>query len=364
MRIKKYIADNYSEALASIKKEMGSDALIMTTRSIRSGSEWNGGSASRVEITAAIDTAINDVVDVPKILEPNSTFELSDLEDEFDPDIKSLVYSLLSKTERAQSLGLKSDQFGLFSHLTKNGVSEKIISKIISKIPHCNDGVNTTSFVKTKFMETMKRVITCGGGIKSSNKGLPRKVLFVGPTGSGKTTTISKIAADLIYREKKKVALVSLDTFRVGGIEQLEIYGNIMNVPVESAQDRIGFEEVLRRHSDKDVILIDTMGRCHKDLNYSDELTQIIDGLGDVERHLVLSMVSCEKLFIESYKQFSSLGINRVLFTKLDEGLNFGSILNFSLRSRLPLSYLTTGQRVPEDIEVATQDRVIRLIFN
>jgi flagellar biosynthesis protein FlhF len=106
------------------------------------------------------------------------------------------------------------------------------------------------------------------------------------------------------------------------------------------------------------------MGRCHKDLTYSDQLTQIFDGLGDVETHLVLSMVSCEKLFIESYKQFSSIGINRVLFTKLDEGLNFGSILNFSLRSRLPLSYLTTGQRVPEDIEVAAQDRVIRLIFN
>ena len=364
MQIKKYIADNYSEALASIKKEMGSDALIMTTRSIRSDSDWSGSSASQVEITAAIDTAINDIEDVPKILEPEPTFELSDLEDEFGPDIKSLLYSLLSKTERAQSLGLKSDQFGIFSHLTKNGVSEKIISKIISKIPRCNDGANTTSFVKTKFIETMKRVITCGGGIESTNKGLSRKVLFVGPTGSGKTTTISKIAADLIYREKKKVALVSLDTFRVGGIEQLEIYGDIMNIPVESAQDHVGFEEILRRHSDKDVILIDTMGRCHKDLTYSKQLAQIFDGLDDVETHLVLSMASCEKLFIESYKQFSSLGVNRVLFTKLDEGINFGSILNFSLRSRLPLSYLTTGQRVPQDIEVAAQNRVIRLIFN
>jgi len=364
MQIKKYIADNYSEALASIKKEMGSDALIMTTRSIRSDSDWSGSSASQVEITAAIDTAINDIEDVPKILEPEPTFELSDLEDEFGPDIKSLLYSLLSKTERAQSLGLKSDQFGIFSHLTKNGVSEKIISKIMSKIPRCNDGANTTSFVKIKFIETMKRVITCGGGIESTNKGLSRKVLFVGPTGSGKTTTISKIAADLIYREKKKVALVSLDTFRVGGIEQLEIYGDIMNIPVESAQDRVGFEEILRRHSDKDVILIDTMGRCHKDLTYSKQLAQIFDGLDDVETHLVLSMASCEKLFIESYKQFSSLGVNRVLFTKLDEGINFGSILNFSLRSRLPLSYLTTGQRVPQDIEVAAQNRVIRLIFN
>ncbi|MGY8762981.1 MAG: flagellar biosynthesis protein FlhF, partial [Nitrospinaceae bacterium] len=170
MQIKKYIADNYSEALASIKKEMGSDALIMTTRSIRSDSEWNGSSASQVEITAAIDTARNDIVDAPKIREPEPSFELSDLEGEFDPDIKSLLYSLLSKTERAQSLGLKSDQFGIFSQLTKNGVSEKIIAKILSKNSRVNDGINTTSFVKTKFIETMKRVITCGGGIKSPNK--------------------------------------------------------------------------------------------------------------------------------------------------------------------------------------------------
>ena len=86
--------------------------------------------------------------------------------------------------------------------------------------------------------------------------------------------------------------------------------------------------------------------------------------MDEIETHLVLSAVSNEKQFMKSYKQFSPLEINRVLFTKIDEGLNFGSVVNFSLRTRLPLSYLTTGQRVPEDIEVAVQDRVIRLIFN
>jgi flagellar biosynthesis protein FlhF len=90
----------------------------------------------------------------------------------------------------------------------------------------------------------------------------------------------------------------------------------------------------------------------------------VFEGLGEMETHLVLSVVSNEKQFMESYKQFSPLGVNRVLFTKIDEGLNFGSMVNFSLRTRLPFSYLTTGQRVPEDIEIAVQDKVIRLIFN
>jgi len=363
MQIKKYIASNYSEALASIKREMGSDALILTTRSIRDHSKWNGGGASKVEITAAIDPATSNIEGGTKVMAPETTLEFSSFNNaEVEPDIKSLMYSLLSQTERAQSLGIKNHQLDLFSQLVKNGLNEKIIAKVFSKIPLTGENGSAVS-LKDKFIQTMNGVIVCKGGV-TSNGSPPKKVILVGPTGAGKTTTVSKIAADLIYRQKKKVALVSLDTFRVGGIEQLQIYGDIMGVPVETAQDRPGLKECMKRHSDKDVVLIDTMGRCHRDHNYSTQLSKVFEGLGEIETHLVLSVVSNEKQFMESYKQFSPLGINRVLFTKIDEGLNFGSMVNFSLRTRLPLSYLTTGQRVPEDLEVAAQDRVIRLIFN
>ena len=363
MQIKKYIAGNYSEALASIKREMGSDALILTTRSIRDHSKWNGGGASKVEITVALDPATSNIESGTKAMAPETTLEFSSFNNaEVEPDIKSLMFSLLSQTERAQSLGIKNHQLDLFSQLAKNGLNEKIIAKVFSKITLTGEDDNAVS-LKDKFIQTMNRVIVCKGGV-TSNGSPPKKVVLVGPTGAGKTTTISKIAADLIYRQKKKVALVSLDTFRVGGIEQLQIYGDIMGVPVETAQDRPGLKECMKRHSDKDVVLIDTMGRCHRDHNYSAQLSKVFEGLGEMETPLVLSVVSNEKQFMESYKQFSPLGINRVLFTKIDEGLNFGSMVNFSLRTRLPLSYLTTGQRVPEDIEVAVQDRVIRLIFN
>jgi len=361
MQIKKYVADNYSEALTCIKREMGNDALILKTRSIRGHSELSGGKASKVEITAAIDAAISNIENEKKTIASKTPLDLPDFGGEIEPDIKSLMYSLLSQTEKAQSLGIKNHQLDLFSQLTENGLNEKIIAKIFSKLSFSND---SAAFLKDKFIKIMKRLIVCRGEIKISKNSLPKKVVLLGPTGAGKTTTVSKIAADLIYRQKKKVALVSLDTFRVGGIEQLQIYGDIMNIPVETAQDRLGLEECMKRHSDKDAILIDTMGRCHKDHNYSTQLSEVFEGLDEVETHLVLSVGSNEKLFMESYKQFSSLGIDRVLFTKIDEGLSFGSIINFSLRTRLPLSYLTTGQRVPEDIEVADQDRLIRLIFN
>ena len=362
MQIKKYIADNYSSALARIKQEMGNDALILTTRSIREKSDWDGRSASKVEITAAIDSSATNFKNATKVKVSETNFKLPDFDEEFEPDVKLLLYSLLSQTERAQSLGLKSHQLELFSHLAANGVNEKIIAKIFSKLT--DDAPNNVVSTKAQLIKIMRRLIICSGGIEIPKGQSPKKVVLIGPTGAGKTTTIAKIAADLVYRQQKKVALISLDTFRVGGIEQLGIYGDIMKIPVEAAQSQIELEESVRRHSNKDVILVDTMGRSHKDRTYSVQLSEVFEKIGEIETHLVLSMGSNEKQFLESYKQFSSFGINRVLFTKLDEGVNFGAMFNFSLRSRLPLSYFTTGQRVPEDIEVAEREKVIRLIFN
>ena len=169
MRIKKYVADNYSDALAQVKREMGSDALIMTTRSIREESGFGGGTASRVEITAAIDSAaieemnrsMNSTLNSP--LEPST--ELSGFDEEAGPDLKAMLFSLLSHTEQAQSLGLKSHQFEWFSHLVENGMSERIASKIIARSDSANKA-NSLSSDKKRIIETMKRVIGCRGGIE------------------------------------------------------------------------------------------------------------------------------------------------------------------------------------------------------
>jgi flagellar biosynthesis protein FlhF len=186
----------------------------------------------------------------------------------------------------------------------------------------------------------------------------------VGPTGVGKTTTLAKVAADYAIRKNKKVALVSLDTYRLGAVDQLQIYGDIMNLPVEVASGKSELREIVNKHSDKDLILIDTTGRSHRDKEYSQQLKEIFDAVGGVETHLVLSVTAQEKLFSTTYQQFLPLGVDRVLFTKLDEGLNFGALFNFSVRNRVPLSYFTVGQNVPEDLEIAGPDKVISLIFN
>jgi len=194
--------------------------------------------------------------------------------------------------------------------------------------------------------------------------GKQKRVALVGPTGAGKTTTLAKLAADFSLRQKKKIALISLDTFRLGAFDQLRIYADIMKVPVEMAFDKNDFWKAVKKHADKDIVFIDTMGRNHRDLEYSRDLKEIFDTVGGVETHLVASVGTQEKIIQQSWRQFADLGIHRALFTKMDEGLSFGSLFNFSLRTRVPFSYFTTGQRVPEDIEVASGNRVISLIFN
>tara|TARA_B100000678_G_scaffold279703_1_gene275637 strand:- start:11 stop:796 length:786 start_codon:yes stop_codon:yes gene_type:complete len=261
-------------------------------------------------------------------------------------------------------MGLKLHQFDTFSHLVESGLDEKLASKILKKALEQNsEQIADSSKGPLKVMNLMKKVLPCKGGIDLSVYG-PKIVAFVGPTGVGKTTTVAKIAAEYALRRGKKVVMVSLDTYRLGAIDQLRVYGEIMEVPVEVAGGKEELRHIITNHEDKDLILIDTTGRSHQDKDYSRQLKKVFDAVRGVETHLVLSVTAQEKLFTATYRQFSSMGLDRVLFTKLDEGLNFGSLFNFTVRNRLPISYFTSGQQVPEDLEVARPERVISLIFN
>ncbi len=363
MRVKKFIADNYSDALLQVKRELGEEALIISTRSIRPNQEVEGvGQSTQVEITATVD--FSTVEEWESGGSSAAQNDESAVFKEDDVDMKFLMFTLLSQSDRAQAMGVRSHQLGLYSRLVRSGVDEKLIPKMMEKAgPDNPDASPDTRSDARRLLALMKRVLDCKGGIRL-DPGRTKKVALVGPTGAGKTTTVAKLAADFVYRQKKKVALISLDTYRVGAVDPLRIYGDIMRIPVDMAADRQELQNLVRRHSGKDIILIDTTGRSHRDRAYASQLKQTFEGVGDVESHLVLNVGAQEKLHEASFDQYSLVGLKRVLFTKVDEGLSFGQLFNFSLRTRLPFSYLTTGQQVPEDIEVASRERVIRLIFN
>lgn len=362
MRIRRFLAKNYSQALARVKQELGEDALVMSTRSLEPGTgPGEMGGEPMVEITAAVEYSPKD--EKPQWGGFGKDEGISVIK-ESELDLKSLIFTLLTRTDQARSLGLKRHQFDVYSRLVDNGVSERFASRLIEEACNETDGKNTNpAEEQKKITELMKRVLFCKGGIEVGGK-RTKKVAFVGPTGAGKTTTIAKIAADFALRQKKKVAMVTLDTYRMGAVDQLRIYGEIMRIPVETASNRKELLDTVRKHSDKDLLLIDTMGRSPRDNAYSGQLKVMFRDLGEVETQLVLNVTAQEKFLQASFKQFSSLGVDRLLFTKLDEGMNFGALFNLSLRTRIPYSYFTAGQRVPEDIEVADKEKVIRLIFN
>ncbi len=190
-----------------------------------------------------------------------------------------------------------------------------------------------------------------------------KKVALIGPTGVGKTTTIAKLAAAAITTGGARVALVTIDTYRIAAVEQLKVYGDIMDLPVEVVITPEQLQEAFSRHRDKDLILIDTAGRSPRDAERIAELNEFLGRDSQVENCLVLAAPTDERLLQKSVERFSALPISRLIFTKLDEADRCGVLLNIPTRANLPLAYLTNGQQVPEDLLLAEPGNVAELVM-
>ncbi len=193
--------------------------------------------------------------------------------------------------------------------------------------------------------------------------GQPQKrVSLIGATGVGKTTTIAKLAAEAI-QSGARVALVTIDTYRIAAVEQLKVYGDIMGLPVEVVLSPEQLQEAFRRHRDKDLILIDTAGRSPQDQLRIEELNEFLGQGAGVENCLVLAATTDERLQQRTLQAFSKLPLSRLIFTKLDETDRCGALINLPTSSNLPLAYLTNGQKVPEDIMLAEAQKVAELVM-
>lgn len=216
--------------------------------------------------------------------------------------------------------------------------------------------------LRYSLIEAFAGLVKCTGPVKMKKAG-PRIIALVGPTGVGKTTTTAKLAAMYAMNKGASVALVTTDNFRVGAIEQLRTYSKIMGVPLEVASTQKEMAKVLESHAEKDLIIIDTAGRSPKDQERLEELKGILEMNSDIETHLCLSATTKDKELHEAIRRFGVLPISRLLFTKIDESESLGCIINLQMRSKLPLSYLTNGQMVPEDIVVASPRKLANLVM-
>ena len=196
---------------------------------------------------------------------------------------------------------------------------------------------------------------TGGGGL--------RKIALVGPTGVGKTTTIAKLAATFKIKQKKNVALVTLDTYRIAAVDQLRTYAGIIGVPLHVVLNPDEMKRALERCARYDVVLIDTAGRSQRDDDRLGQLSEFLKVAEPDETHLVLSSTCSQQVLMETVERFSRVHTDRIIFTKLDEAVTFGVILNVLGKADKRLSYITTGQEVPHQIEPGRSSRIAELVL-
>lgn len=378
MQIKRFEAENMTEALRLVKQEFGSEAVILSARSLKKkrGVFWPVKRPG-AEVTAAKDTSCTEAKEVP----PNKMRKFyknqslrSNLE---DSSKKKSSVSLLhgeanALKNRHNNHMVKRNHvpqnnarelFALHQRMLFQGIEENIALDLIEKINRImsSENVLKNEELKSCLIHAFEKTGLRVSPIKME-QGKQKIVAFVGPTGVGKTTTIAKLAAIQAIKMRKRVALITLDNYRIAGIEQLKIYAKIIGIPIEIASTGKEFKECLNRLKDKDLILIDTAGMSQGNEYQFNELRIFFDKIRHVETHLLLSATTKENDLIDILARFKVFPISKLLFTKLDESTSYGNMLNQIIQSKIPVSYFTNGQQVPEDIEIATLERLVDLI--
>lgn len=331
MKIKKYIADDFQEALKMIKAEMGSNALILHQHRIRERGIKGLFKKSKVEVVAAVED--NPYNFSKEVITKSDINELKNL-------IKTIA---TNKSSEIYENGVKS----ITSKLVEYGI-ENELSQLLG------EGIDKLNDVGKEVLK--KRIKAFLGAPQPLDSERSKKVLFIGPTGVGKTTTVAKIASHLILNEGKKVMLVTADVFRIAAVDQLKSYGDILGVPVKVVGNIFEFHKLQPEFEDYDVVLIDTAGRSHKDEKRINELKTFIKYAECDEIFLCLSATTRSQDLKEVINRYDFAGNYKLIFTKLDETDNYSSILNAVYYSGRPISYFTNGQIVPDDLMLADSE--------
>jgi len=235
--------------------------------------------------------------------------------------------------------------------LTERGIEPEFALKAVHEVKESVPGGRELELrrIVEQVMDKISDAMIVGEPI-SGYQNTPQLVALVGPTGSGKTTTIAKLAARLEERGKN-VGLVTIDGYRIAAVEQLKIYAGLLNVPLKVALTPDELVTAINGFSSKDVVFIDTAGHSQRDGRRLEELESFLGEGMRIENHLVLSAAADKDALDEAVRNFGRLPLSSLIFTKLDESVKPGVVISQNLKTGLPVAYCATGQKVPEDIE-------------
>ena len=253
----------------------------------------------------------------------------------------------------------------LYETLIDNEVNEKYVNQIMDELEKVNWNGNSVDYILSNVYQKMILKFGTPYGIDLSGK-KPKILFFVGPTGVGKTTTIAKVASKLKVEQGKKVAFLTADTYRIAAAEQLRTYANILDTPLNIIYSPEELNQAVEKLEDFDVILVDTAGFSHKNVEQKEDIRRLIKSVDvkyDSEVYLVLSATTKYKDLIEISDVYKEISNYKIIFTKLDETTTYGSILNIKLYSNAEVSYITNGQNVPDDIEVFNSQKIVKRLL-
>ncbi|WP_244094243.1 flagellar biosynthesis protein FlhF [Jeotgalibacillus salarius] len=357
--MKKITAPTMPEAMKKVRKELGSDAVILNSKVTYTGGFLGMFKSKQIEVVAGIDQQEHTVDQSAATMEQSQPIkEDNQLENEIK-ELKKMVSALSLNQSGYQDfpqpirnilLKLQEQDFKE-SWLIETG---RMLHEKWQNQPHDDEVSHWTEEHIQASLQQLSH-----GGIDDSKK----YISLIGPTGVGKTTTIAKMAAKLVMENKKKIGFITSDTYRIGAIEQLKTYAELLNVPLEVIYNRGDFAAAVEKFKDFDHVLIDTAGRNYREVQYVEDLVNTIDFNIDIQTFLVLSMTSKYKDMKAVYERFSDMKIDGLIFTKCDESVTAGPAFHVMMESEIGAAYITNGQAVPEDIVEASHKYVSDIII-
>lgn len=400
MEIRSYRAATMHEALLLVRRELGPDAAVLHTREVSSRRLFGLiRGAAQIEVTASAGVNVPSRLPGRADAEPETarsaasgvSFEPS-IAEQSPPgerpararcghdlasapgislevrgqlsDLQGMVRELCRRSHNGGGRDLPESLFRLFTDLIEADVHEDVARELVDRVRTEASGEELAdgAMIQARVARLIEAEIPIAGPIVV-HPGRRRLVALVGPTGVGKTTTIAKLAANYRLKEKRNVGLITVDTYRIAAVEQLRTYAEIIDLPMQVVSTPREMREAVRRLDGLDLVLMDTAGRSPRDEIKLQELKSFLNEAGADEVHLVLSSVVGSRTLEHTARRFASVGTTALILTKLDEATGLGNLLPLLRTSRLPLSYLTNGQNVPDDIETAEAGRLARLIL-
>ena len=383
MQVKRYEVSSIRDALAKIRNDLGPDAIILSVKKLK------GGKESVMEVVAARDEKSNlrdnafaggALPDIrPRLTEKNEDI-LTYLRTEINELKESIYLSHKDNSLNRELAEIKETMDRLFDLLgvRKGKASQEINQKVYFYL--LGRGFSRSS--ACQIVESVNQVLTSGAELSEKNalrvvenyivKSIPaapsvrdeKKIkVFIGPTGVGKTTTLAKMAARYSIMKKMKVGLVTTDTFRIAATAQLGTYAKIMGLNMEVASTKESFQKAIRLFSDKDVILVDTPGRGRLDGGYVNLLENCSPN-HNTETNLLISATASEDNLQDVLSKYATINFDNLIVTKIDESRRFGILYDVIRKVKKPVTYLTCGQNVPQDIEEVTPPRMANLIMS